>query len=169
MLIANRRVDRLYLISCLMISSVKQKNGTKSWYIRLWNEILNTYRIKIYREITSSKNKNLKVKMWMKCISCHPDFGYLFPFAHGLTYFDFWALRCQVIVPWIFFICMHNNYKICKVPINWISPTNARIVFNIRDYTIGCGKYRSILCNYEIYCVSKLPCMSWRGSSVYSF
>ncbi|MFZ0512652.1 MAG: hypothetical protein WAM14_13675 [Candidatus Nitrosopolaris sp.] len=54
-----------------------------------WDKILNTYRIKIYPDITSNKNENLKVKMWTECISCHPNFSYLLPFADSLTCFDF--------------------------------------------------------------------------------
>ena len=45
---------------------MKEKPGTfNDVQIISWDKILNTYRIKIYPDITSNKNENLKVKMWM--------------------------------------------------------------------------------------------------------
>ena len=68
-----------------------------------------------------------------------------------------------MIVPGIFFIHMPDCNKICKIPVDWSRPTNDRILFNIGDYTIGCSEYRSIFWDYEIYCVSKVSCVGWRG------
>jgi hypothetical protein len=49
------------------------------------------------------------------------------------------------------------------------TPTDGRIVFNRGDYTIGCSEYWSIFWHYEIYCISKVSCVSWRGRSVHFF
>jgi hypothetical protein len=50
---------------------------------------------------------------------------------------------------------MHDGDKICIFSINRIRPTNARIIFNIRNYTICGCQHWSIFWYYEIYRISK--------------